>query len=203
MLPSMPKGSYYMQKNVVNVLLAGVGGQGILKLSDILSKVAAEAGYDVKKSEVHGMAQRGGTVTSHIRFGQKVYSPLIPKGEADFIVALEQLEALRYANYIRNDGILLYDPMQIEPPEVYTGVRDYPADIPEQLKEFVKDIKPVPAFECALKLKNPRIQNIVIIGALSKFLDIDEKLYEKVIINSFPERFREINLRAFREGRKL
>ncbi len=191
-----------MHKNT-SILIVGVGGQGILRLSDILCEVAMGKGYDVKKSEVHGMAQRGGSVSSHVRFGERVYSPLIPKGKANFLVALEQLEALRFIEYLdRENGYLFYDPLAIPPPEVYTGERDYPL-VEKKLFEFAKNVVKVPCFEKALELGNVRVQNVVMLGVLSKYLKIEDEYYIHAIKKVFKEKFWELNIKAFEEGKKL
>jgi len=193
-----------MPQKTVNIFVAGVGGQGILKFSNLVCEVAMRAGLDVKKSEIHGMAQRGGSVTTHLRYGEKVYSPLIPEGKADFIIAMEHLESLRHIAFLdRKKGKLIYDSYEIAPPEVYTAQRDYPADIEERLDKFAPNRIKVPAFEKALELKNPRAQNVIMLGALSGFLDFDVKFYEDAIREGFAAKFADSNLEAFRLGKKL
>jgi len=192
-----------MRKNTISIFIAGVGGQGVLRFSDILGDAAMNQGFDVKKSEVHGMAQRGGSVTSHVRFGDKVYSPLIPEGKADFLVSLEQLEALRFLSYLdKREGYLLYDPLKIPPLEVSTGVKEYP-DAERILKEYTDKVLRIPAFEKAMEIGNVRVQNIVMLGALSCFLDIEDSYYTDAIKRTFKEKFWDINIKGFMEGKKF
>jgi indolepyruvate ferredoxin oxidoreductase beta subunit len=187
-----------------NIFVAGVGGQGILKFSSLLCEVAMSAGLDVKKSEVHGMAQRGGSVTTHVRFGEKVYSPLIPQGSADFLVSMEHLESVRHIAFLnREQGKLIYDSYEIAPPEVYTAQRSYPADVEERIEKFAPNRLAVPAFENALAIKNPRAQNVIMLGALSTFLDFDDSLYEEAIRLGFKEKYVDSNLKAFALGKEL
>jgi len=193
-----------MPQKTTNIFVAGVGGQGILKFSNLLCEVAMNAGLDVKKSEIHGMAQRGGSVTTHVRFGEKVYSPLIAQGSADFIVAMEHLEAVRHIRFLdRGHGRLLYDPYEIDPPEVYTAQRVYPADVEERLEKFAPNRVALKAFENALKLKNPRAQNVIMLGALSTFLAFDDALYEDAIKAGFKPTYVDSNIKAFHLGKKL
>jgi len=187
-----------------NIFVAGVGGQGILKFSNLLCEVAMNAGLDVKKSEIHGMAQRGGSVTTHVRFGEKVYSPLIPQGSAHYMISMEHLEAVRHIRYLdRKNGRLIYDPYEIAPPEVYTAQRSYPADVEERIEKFAPNRIPVNAFEHALNIKNPRAQNVIMLGALSTYLDFEDSLYEEVIKSGFKEKFVESNIKAFHLGKEL
>jgi indolepyruvate ferredoxin oxidoreductase beta subunit len=187
-----------------NIFVAGVGGQGILKFSNLLCEVAMNAGLDVKKSEIHGMAQRGGSVTTHVRFGERVYSPLIPQGSADFMISMEHLESLRHIAFLNKEkGTLIYDPYEIAPPEVYTAQREYPGDVAERLTKFAPNRIQIPAFENALKIKNPRAQNVIMLGALSTLLAFDDALYEEVIKQGFKEKFVESNITAFHLGKEL
>ncbi len=193
-----------MPQKTTNIFVAGVGGQGILKFSNLLCEVAMNADLDVKKSEIHGMAQRGGSVTTHIRFGSKVYSPLIPVGSADFIVAMEHIEALRHLTFLDSDkGTLIYDTYEIAPPEVYTAQRDYPSDVEDRLAKFAPNRISIPAFEKALEIKNPRAQNVIMLGALSAYLGFDTKLFEDVIKTGFPAKYVESNIKAFHMGKEL
>jgi indolepyruvate ferredoxin oxidoreductase beta subunit len=193
-----------MPQKTTNIFVAGVGGQGILKFSNLLCEVAMNAGLDVKKSEIHGMAQRGGSVTTHVRFGEKVYSPLIPQGSADYMISMEHLEAVRHIAFLNRDqGRLIYDPYEIAPPEVYTAQRSYPADVEERLAKFAPNRISVNAFENALKIKNPRAQNVIMLGALSTCLDFEDSLYEEVIKTGFKEKYVESNIGAFHLGKEL
>ena len=183
-----------------NVLVCGVGGQGVLLFSDLLSEIALTAGLDVKKSEVHGMAQRGGSVTSHIRFGPKVFSPLIEEGTADFLVAFEKLEALRYLHFLAPKGVLLTDTMIVEPLPVIIGLVEMPKDIDERIKNRVKKSYIIEAFKKANELGNSRVQNMIMLGALSNFLDFTPDIYHGAIRKNVKEKFVDINIKAFETG---
>lgn len=183
-----------------NVLVCGVGGQGVLLFSDLLSEIALNQGLDVKKSEVHGMAQRGGSVTSHIRFGPKIYSPLIEEGTADFLVAFEKLEALRYLHFLSPKGILLTDTMIVEPLPVIIGLVEMPKDIDERIKNRVKKSYIIEAFKKANELGNSRVQNMIMLGALSNFLDFTPDIYHGAIRKNVKEKFVDINIKAFETG---
>ncbi len=183
-----------------NVLVCGVGGQGVLLFSDLLSEIAMNQGLDVKKSEVHGMAQRGGSVTSHIRFGPKVYSPLIKEGTADFLVAFEKLEALRYLHFLSPTGILLSDNLIIEPLPVIIGLTELPKDIDERIKNRVRKYYLLDAFAQAKGLGNTRVQNMIMLGALSNFLDFTPDIYQGAIRQKVKEKLVDHNLKAFETG---
>jgi|YNPNPStandDraft_1061719.scaffolds.fasta_scaffold00598_7 indolepyruvate ferredoxin oxidoreductase beta subunit len=189
----------------MNLLVCGVGGQGVILFSDILARVALVAGLDVKRSEVHGMAQRGGSVTSHIRWGKKVYSPLIEEGKADIIVAFELLEALRYIHFLAPEGRLVYDPLTIDPLPVQLGlVERIPADeLQKRIASRIKNHLPIAAFATACKIGNPRIQNTIMLGAVSRLLEFPAELYHQTIRQLVKPRFIEINLEAFNTGVKL
>jgi len=186
-----------------NILLTGVGGQGILLASAVLSDVLLKAGYDVKQSEVHGMAQRGGSVIGHVRFGEKVYSPLIEEGKADFILSFETLEALRSIDFLTPDGWLLVNDFRIDPLTVAIGSAEYPKNIKETLNELVPNLIIAKATKVAGELGNIRATNIVMLGILSKKLDIEVELWKKGIEACVKPRFVELNLKAFEAGRKL
>jgi indolepyruvate ferredoxin oxidoreductase beta subunit len=190
-------------KNSADILICGVGGQGVLLFSDVLSGAALEAGFDVKKSEVHGMAQRGGSVTSHVRFGPRVYSPLIEEGSADFLVAFEQLEALRYLHFLSPNGKVLIDTLKVKPMPVLLGTTEYPADVVERVKAGARKVYVIEAFKKAKELGQSRAQNIVMLGALSRLLKIPEAVFEETIRRSVKAKFVELNLKAFQEGRRL
>ena len=157
---------------VKSILFAGVGGQGILRASDILCEVMMEAGYDVKKSEVHGMAQRGGCVTSHVRYGAKVYSPLAEPGTIETLVSFEKMEALRYLKYLSADASIILNTEQINPPAVNLGDSQYPDDIIEFLKNNYPRVIAVDALSLALKAGNLKTANVVLLGTLSSLMDI-------------------------------
>jgi len=184
-----------------NILVAGVGGQGVILASDIMSEVFMEAGYDVKKSEVHGMAMRGGIVTSHFRFGEKVYSPLIKEGEVDILFAFEQLEGLRWINYLRPIGKIVMNDHKINPPAVNLGEMEYPKAIPETIQSKIKNFYLVKGTEIALQLGVVRAANVVLLGAISKFFELNEDLWLKTILNYLPPKVHELNRKAFSAGR--
>ena len=186
-----------------DVFLAGVGGQGTLLASEVLGEAFLLSGYDVKKSEVHGMAQRGGAVTTHLRFGPKVYSPLIEPGKADLLIAFEKIEALRFAHYLRPGGVLVVNAQEIFPPSVATGKEPYPADAAARLAAVTDRLHLVDALAAALSLREVRAVNLVMVGAASRFLPLPEDAYEEAVRSSLPERIVEVNLRAFRAGRAL
>jgi len=184
-----------------NILVAGVGGQGVILASDIMSEVFMEAGYDIKKSEVHGMAMRGGIVTSHFRFGKKVYSPLIKEGEVDILFAFEQLEGLRWINHLRANGKIVMNDHTINPPAVNLGEMEYPKAIPEKIKSKFKDFYLVKGTEMALQLGDARAANVVLLGAISKFFEVNEDIWLKMILNYLPPKVHELNRKAFYGGR--
>jgi len=187
---------------VVNVSLVGVGGQGILLASDILSEAAMLAGLDAKKSEVHGMAQRGGNVISQVRFGQKVYSPLIPESATDYLVSFEKLEALRYAHLLSPDGLAMVSDQVIVPVTVSSGQHPPVDDLDERLHRTFPRLELIPALDVARELGNVRVVNVIMCGALSGHLeDIPEDAWLQAIRESVRERFVELNLKAYEAGR--
>jgi indolepyruvate ferredoxin oxidoreductase, beta subunit len=188
--------------NVKSILLAGVGGQGILRASDIICMALMEAGWDTKKSEVHGMAQRGGCVTSHVRYGAKVYSPLAKKGGVDILLSFEKLETLRYLDFLKPNGIIIMNQEEIYPPAVNLGISEYPADILEQLKNNFKNVIEIDASVLAMKAGNLRAANTVMLGVVSKYIDIKDEIWEAVLRKSFPEKLIDLNIRAFRLGKE-
>lgn len=190
-----------MDQMTTNILVAGVGGQGVILASDIMSKVFMEAGYDVKKSEVHGMAMRGGIVTSHFRFGKKVYSPLIKEGEVDILFAFEQLEGLRWINHLKANGKIVMNDHTINPPAVNLGEMEYPKAIPEKIRSKFKDFYLVKGTEMALQLGDARAANVVLLGAISKFFEVNEDIWLKTILSYLPPKVHELNRKAFSEGR--
>jgi len=185
---------------VTNIILTGVGGQGILMASEVISEAAVQAGYDVKKSEVHGMAQRGGSVNSHVRFGEKVYSTLVMKGDCDLLLAFEKLEALRMASFVKEDGNIIVNNQRINPSTVISGAAVYPEDIEETLKKRFKSVAFVDALKIGQQAGNPRTANTAMLGAASKLLNIPADIWEKAIAQRVPERYIEANLRAFKMG---
>jgi indolepyruvate ferredoxin oxidoreductase, beta subunit len=185
-----------------NILFSGVGGQGILLASEITAYSLLAAGYDAKKSEVHGMAQRGGSVTAQLRYGDRVYSPLIEPGTADIQVAFEMMEAVRYLPYLHKDSKVIVNTQRILPPSVATGKMTYPEDVLDRLIELGIMVVRVDAFDLAREVGEVRTANMVMVGALSVFLPVDTGIYEQVIGIRVPERFREVNLKAYAAGRK-
>ncbi len=187
----------------VNFLLVGVGGQGTLLASNVLADVGLAAGFEVKKSEVHGMAQRGGSVSSHVRWGERVYSPLIGQGEVDILISLERLETLRYVNMLRPGSQVVINDYAIVPMTVTAGDAVYP-DTPTILNALCQATPHVtlaPGVEMAQELGNARANNIVILGAVSRLLDVDAAVWQDVIAARVPARYRDLNLRAFERGR--
>ena len=187
--------------DVLNVSLVGVGGQGILLASEILCRVGLLAGKDVKKSEIHGMAQRGGSVVSQIRIGDRVHSPLIGLGETDALVSFEKVEALRFAHFLKPGGLAIVNEQEIRPVTVSTGQAEWPKDLDERLKTTFPRLDRIPALEIANGLGNVRVVNVVMIGALSKHLEFDGTLYREAVTELVPEKVRKLNLEAFEAGR--
>ncbi|MBN1232022.1 MAG: indolepyruvate oxidoreductase subunit beta [Candidatus Coatesbacteria bacterium] len=185
---------------ITNVLIVGVGGQGILLASEVLSEVFIKAGLDVKKSEVHGMAQRGGSVSSHVRAGKKVYSSLINEGEADYILSFELMESLRWAHYLSKDGLIIVNKQQIDPLPVTIGKEEYPQDVHEKLKEKGYNTIVVNAFDIAKELGNAKAVNIVLLGTLASKLPFEISIWEEVIRELVPAKILELNLNAFKRG---
>lgn len=190
-----------MQNAVTNVLIAGVGGQGILLVSEILSEVCMRAGYDVKKSEVHGMAQRGGSVTSHVRFGRRVYSPLIEQGKADVLLSFEPLEAMRWSGLLKPDGTILVNDQRIEPMTFTSGRVSYPEGLIERLRTLAHRVIVVDGLGIARAAGNLRTVNTALLGALSNYLDMDGSLWIEVIRHRVPPKTWEANVKAFETGR--
>ncbi len=187
-------------KNVKSILLAGVGGQGILRASDIMCMAIMEAGLDVKKSEVHGMAQRGGCVTSHVRYGNKVYSPLAKLGSIDLLVAFEKMETLRYLNYLTKDSTIIINTEEIYPPAVNSGNVPYPENSISFLKNNYGLVKEIDATALAKKSGNIKTANVVLIGAIANLMEIPLSVWENVIKKAFPEKLTKVNLTAFQSG---
>jgi len=189
--------------DILNISLVGVGGQGTLLASEILCNVALRAGKDVKKSEVHGMAQRGGSVVSQVRIGDEVHSPLIALGKTDMLVSFEKLEALRFAHFLAPGGLALVNDQEIRPVTVSSGQADWPADINGKLKSAFSRLQLIPALTVAQKLGNVRAVNVVMIGALSRHMSWDESIWRDAISELVKPRFLELNLKAFDAGRSV
>ena len=184
-----------------NVMIVGVGGQGSLLASKLLGKLLLNEGYDVKVSEVHGMSQRGGSVVTYVRFGEKVYSPIIDKGEADFIVAFEQLEAARYLEYLKQGGRVVTNTQKIDPMPVITGAMSYPQDLIGKMGDKGFAVDALACLSLAEQAGSVKAVNIVLMGRLSKYFDIPVEKWEKAIEESVPEKFLELNKKAFMLGR--
>jgi indolepyruvate ferredoxin oxidoreductase beta subunit len=185
---------------VKSILFAGVGGQGVLRASDIICEVIMEAGLDVKKSEVHGMAQRGGCVTSHVRYGKKVYSPLAESGCIQTLISFEKMEALRYLKLLRKDAAIIVNTEEIYPPAVNLGEASYPYDVISFLKDNYEKVISFDAARLAQKAGNIKTANVVLLGAISNLMNIDQSIWENVIKKSFPEKLIKMNLDAFQMG---
>ncbi len=186
-----------------NVMIVGVGGQGSLLASKLLGKLLLTKGYDIKVSEVHGMSQRGGSVVTYVRFGDKVYSPIIDKGEADFIVSFEMLEAARYTEFLKPNGKIITNTQQINPMPVITGAVEYPAELDAKLKSAGIDLVAVDALSLAEQAGSSKAVNIVLMGILSKYFDFTEAEWAKAIESSVPPKFLELNKKAFTLGREV
>ena len=183
-------------------MIVGVGGQGTLLTSRILGGIITAAGYDVKLSEVHGMAQRGGSVVTFVRYGDKVYEPIVEEGKADVLIAFERLEALRYAHFLKKDGVLIVNDQRIDPMTVVTGAMTYPENIIENLEKKYKVIK-VNAMDEAKKLGNTRVFNTIIVGVAAKHMDFKKQEWLDVIEKTVPQKTIDINKAAFEVGYNL
>ncbi len=186
--------------DVKNILLAGVGGQGILLASEVLSEVILMAGLDVKKNEIHGMSQRGGSVVSHVRYGEKVFSSIIPEGEVDILFSFELLETCRYLPLMRKNGRVIANNWQIAPPSVARGVQTYPEKLPTKICEMYPDSLIVDGLDLALAAGNPKTVNTVLLGALSNKLEFEKELWLEALKKMIPARLLDINLKAFESG---
>lgn len=192
-----------MSNQITNVLLVGVGGQGILLASEILSEAAMLAGFDVKKSEIHGMSQRGGSVVSHVRYGQEVFSPIVPEGEGDILFGFELMETVRSLPLLKPGGAVVANDLQISPPSVLMGQETYPAGLPERIREKFADCLLVDGQKMATDAGNVRAANTVLLGAVSKRLDIAEEFWLKALEKMVPAKALDVNRRAFQMGREL
>ncbi|MGB3341992.1 MAG: indolepyruvate oxidoreductase subunit beta [bacterium] len=188
-----------MKKQTIDIVICGVGGQGIILASNVLCHTAFLEGYDVKKSEVHGMAQRGGSVITHVRIGDKVYSPLIEQGNSDILLAFEKLEAMRYIHYLKKNGTAIVNDRKIPPMSVLTGAASYPENIETNLKRYGK-IYYIDAEKVALKLGNIRTVNIILLGVLSHLLWFENKSWKVSITKNVKKKFVDLNIAAFNRG---
>ena len=185
-----------------NIMIVGVGGQGSLLASKLLGRLLVDEGYDVKVSEVHGMSQRGGSVVTYVRFGEKVYSPIIDKGEADFIVSFEKLEAARYAAFLKKDGKIIVNSQEIDPMPVITGAATYPHDALDQLSTAGVSVDCIDALTPALEAGSAKAVNIVLMGRLSKSLPFPKEKWLDALRATVAPKFVEMNIKAFELGRK-
>ncbi len=185
------------------VLMVGVGGQGIILSSNILAQVAMEAGFDAKKSEVHGMSQRGGTVSSHVRFGEKIWSPIIPEGRADILMAFEQAEALRAIHDLGPDGTAIVSEQKIIPPIAAGKQFSYPDDAMDQVRERCDHLVAFDAIDECRELGNEKMVSVLFLGALSACLEFELELWKRVVMKSVPKGTEEGNWNAFLRGREL
>ncbi|TEB04198.1 indolepyruvate oxidoreductase subunit beta [Pelotomaculum schinkii] len=187
----------------IDVLMVGVGGQGTILASRVLAQAAQAAGYDIKVSEIHGMAQRGGSVVTQVRLGEKVYSPLIVKGGADVLLAFEKLEALRLLSYLKKDGVLIVNDQAIDPVPVLVGAAEYPPDIPEYLCTTVPGTLVFDATEIAGRCGTAKAANVVLLGAMARRLPIERAIWEKALAERVPAKLLEVNQAAFAAGYEL
>jgi indolepyruvate ferredoxin oxidoreductase beta subunit len=185
-----------------SILLVGVGGQGTILASKILSEGLVRKGYDVKMSEIHGMSQRGGSVTTHVRFGTKVASPVVPEGEADVLVAFEKVEAVRWLKYLKKGGKLVVNNYEIYSLPVLTGAAEYPDNVVEKLEKEVPGLKIFNAGEIAEGLGNIKAQNVVLLGALVKAMKLEDIDWEAVMKDIVPPKLLDLNIEAFKAGLK-
>ena len=185
-----------------NIMIVGVGGQGTLLTSRILGKLAINAGYDVKLSEVHGMAQRGGSVVTFVRYGESVAEPIVEEGQADVLIAFERLEALRYLHFLKKDGVVIVNDWRIDPITVVTGVAAYPEDVIETLKEKRRAIV-VEATAESKKLGAPKAFNIIVLGAAARHMGFEKEDWLRVIETTVPPKTIEVNKQAFEIGYAL
>ncbi len=185
---------------MTDILIVGVGGQGTLLASRVLGKMAESLGYDVKLSEVHGMAQRGGSVVTHVRYGDKVFAPVIDDGSADVILAFEKLEALRWMSRLKKNGRMFIGSQEIAPMPVITGAEAYPADIEQRILAAVPDAVFVDALSLATAAGSAKAVNIVLLGVMAKHMNIDKQAFQNAIKDTVPPKFVELNLDAFEKG---
>ena len=184
-----------------NIIIVGVGGQGSLLASKILGDLLLRQGHDVKVSEVHGMSQRGGSVITYVRFGDRVYSPVVDEGEADYIVSFEILETARWLSYLKPGGQIVTNTQQIDPMPVITGAAEYPENLAEKIKSMGIKIDAMDCLSLAREAGSPKAVNIVLLGRLSHYFDIGEDAWQEALAANVPEKFLEINRKAFELGK--
>ena len=184
-----------------NVMIVGVGGQGSLLASKLLGKLLLTKGYDIKVSEVHGMSQRGGSVVTYVRFGDKVYSPVIDKGQADYIVSFELLEAARWTSFLKPGGKVIANTQQINPMPVIIGAAEYPENLTQKMVDSGIDLDAIDALSLAVEAGSSKAVNLVLMGRLSRYFDFTEEEWMNALEKSVPAKFLELNKTAFRLGR--
>ena len=189
--------------NTKSIVICGVGGQGILLASDIVAKVAMKAGKDVKKSEVHGMSQRGGDVISSVRYGDKVYSPIVGDGMADVILAFEKLEALRNIHLLKDTGRVIVNDYRLDPLPVASGLMEYPRDVIDRIKKRSADAIILNAIDIARKAGNTKTTNTVLLGVLARLLEFSREIWIKIIESRVPPKTVDVNKKAFEMGYNL
>jgi indolepyruvate ferredoxin oxidoreductase beta subunit len=189
----------------MNFLITGVGGQGTVLASDIMAAVGLAAGYDVKKSDILGLSVRGGAVIGHVRWGDKVHSPIVPEGHADYLIAFEVLEGLRWLGQVKANGTILINQQKIYPVIVSSGLMEYPDDkaVEKALAKTTPNVFKLPAIDVALEVGNSKVLNIVMLGAISSMLSVDQSIWEDVIKERVPKKYVDLNLNAYRKGREL
>lgn len=187
----------------MNILISAVGGQGALLASRILGKLAENINKDIKVSEVHGMSQRGGSVVTYVKIADKVYSPVVEKGTADFIIAFEQLEGARYIEWLKKDGTLILNTQRIDPMPVITGAVEYPENLISELSQLPINFHGIDAVSIANEAGNVKATNVVLIGVLASISEISKNIWLKAISETVPEKFLDINLKAFNLGYDL
>jgi indolepyruvate ferredoxin oxidoreductase beta subunit len=192
-----------MSEQVTNLLLVGVGGQGILLASEILSETFMLAGFDVKKSEIHGMSQRGGSVVSHVRYGREVFSPIVPEGEGDILFGFELMETFRYLPLLKPGGTVVANNLRIPPPSVLMGHERYPEDLPERITDEFPDFLLVDGDSLAADAGNRRAANTVLLGAVSRRLDVAKEYWLQALERMVPRKALDVNRKAFMLGREL
>lgn len=192
-----------MNNETKNIMIVGVGGQGTLLASRIIGNAIMQLDYDVKVSEVHGMSQRGGSVVTYVRYGKEVFSPVVDKGEADFILSFEALESARWLDYLKKDGILITSTQEIEPMPVIIGAAEYPSDIIKKIKEKGVNTAAVDALSLAESAGSSKAVNVVLVGVLSQLMGFSDEVWEKAVEHCVPQKFYDINKKAFELGRQI
>ncbi|MFZ2539560.1 MAG: indolepyruvate oxidoreductase subunit beta [Oscillospiraceae bacterium] len=189
--------------DVKSIMIVGVGGQGTLLASRIIGHAIVQKGYDVKVSEVHGMSQRGGSVVTYVKYGTKVYSPIVDEGEADFIVSFEKLEAARWLSFLKKGGKMITSSQEIDPMPVITGAAQYPCDLIEKTREKSVDILAIDALKLAQEAGSPKATNVVLMGVLSRYMEFSSEIWQTAIEECVPKKFLAINKKAFDLGANI